>query len=72
MEYSNLKLIMFQHNVTIEKISEILSLHRNTVANKLNGDSSFSIDEAFKIKNQVFPSYDLSYLFYRIEPQRTA
>lgn len=61
--YDNLKAKMAIHNITIEKIAKVLKIHRNTVANKLNG-RSFSIEEAFEIKEYLFKEYDLCYLFF--------
>lgn len=49
--------------ITIEAVANMLGLHRNTLANKLNGESSFTIEEAFKIKQQLLPEYDIDYLF---------
>ena len=41
-----------------------LNIHRNTVANKLDG-GAFTIEEAFVIKEYLFRQFDLSYLFKR-------
>ena len=59
----NLKGEMAKKDITIEEISKLLGIHRNSVANKLNGDSAFTIDEAFKIQNKYFPTLSLAYLF---------
>lgn len=63
MAYSNLKAEMGRKNVTIEAVAKILEIHRNSVANKLNGTSSFTIEEAMKIKNTFFPNLEYRYLF---------
>lgn len=62
--YQNLKAQMAAHNVTIEQMLRLLNIHRNTVANKLDG-GSFTIEEAFVIKEYLFRQFDLSYLFKR-------
>lgn len=62
--YQNLKAQMAAHNVTIEQMSRLLNIHRNTVANKLDG-GAFTIEEAFVIKEYLFRQFDLSYLFKR-------
>jgi len=62
--YQNLKIQMAAHNVTIEQLSRLLKLHRNTIANKLDG-GAFTIEEAFVIKDYLFRQFDLSYLFKR-------
>lgn len=59
----NLKGEMAKKDITIEEISKLLGIHRNSVANKLNGDSTFTIDEAFKIQSHYFPKMSLAYLF---------
>ena len=62
--YQNLKVQMAAHNVTIEQLSRLLTVHRNTVANKLDGGAC-TIEEAFIIKDYLFRQFDLSYLFKR-------
>lgn len=47
----------------IEEVAKFLNIHRNSVSNKLNGDSAFSIDEAFKIQEKYFPKLSMDYLF---------
>ena len=63
MPCKNLKGEMAKENITIEEISKLLSIHRNSVANKLNGDSAFTIEEALKIQTRYFPKLSLAYLF---------
>lgn len=63
MGYLNLKGEMAKRNVTIESIAELLGIHRNSVANKVNGRSRFSIDEAFSVQKAFFPDLEAQYLF---------
>lgn len=63
MAYLNLKAEMARKNVTIEEISDLLKIHRNSVSNKLNGKSKFSIDEAFSVQRAFFPDMETQYLF---------
>ena len=63
MQYLNLKAEMAKKSVLIEDISKLLNIHRNSVANKLAGKSSFSIDEAFKIHDAFFKEENMEYLF---------
>lgn len=65
MPYSNLKAEMAKKDITIEAISKTLDIHRNSVANKLQGKSAFSIEEAVKIQRNYFPDKPLKYLFDR-------
>lgn len=63
MSYLNLKGEMAKKNITIENVAKFLHMHRNTIAKKINGPSSFSIEEAFAIKNEFFPDCDMKNLF---------
>ena len=63
MVCANLKGELAKNDITIEEVSKLLGIHRNSVANKINGDSSFTIDEAFKIQKEYFPTLSLEYLF---------
>ena len=70
MTYINLKAEMSRKSITIETLSKLLGIHRNSVSNKINGSSSFSIEEAIKIKNRFFPEMSYKYLFETEEPER--
>lgn len=59
----NLKGELAKKDITIEEVAKLLGIHRNSVANKINGDSSFTIEEAFKIHRKYFPKLSLEYLF---------
>ena len=63
MEYGNLKLTLYESNVSIETVAKLLGIHRNSVSNKLNGHSSFTIEEAQKLKRDLLSKYDSEYLF---------
>lgn len=63
MVYSNLKAEMARKDITIESMAQMLGIHRNSVANKLNGASSFSIEEAMKIQDSFFQDLEYKYLF---------
>ncbi len=63
MALVNLKKEMAGADVSIEAIAAELKVHRNTVSNKLDGASKFTIDEAFKIHDKFFPTVGMAYLF---------
>ena len=63
MEYGNLKAEMGRRDITIEAISELLKIHRNSVANKVHGRSRFTVDEARIVKEAFFPELSIDYLF---------
>ena len=69
MSCINLRGEMAKKRVSIEDISNLLGIHRNSVANKLNGESSFSIEQSFKIQEMYFPELDLKYLFEKEEKE---
>jgi plasmid maintenance system antidote protein VapI len=63
MSYPNLRMELFKNNITLEELSKYLNLHRNSISNKVNGHSSFSIEEASKIQKKYFPQMPIEYLF---------
>lgn len=69
MAYGNLKAEMGRKNITIEAIAKEIGVHRNSVSNKVNGSSSFSIEEAMKIRNKFFPDLEYKYLFQTEEQE---
>lgn len=67
MAYSNLKAEMARKDITIESMAQMLGIHRNSVANKLNGASSFSIEEAMKIRATSSRILSISICLHLIE-----
>lgn len=63
----NLRGEMAKRKISIENISELLKIHRNSVANKLNGESAFSIEQAMLIQETFFPDLGIKYLFSKDE-----
>ena len=66
MPYLNLKAEMAKRNVSIEDISKLLDLHRNSVANKINGIihddcivSNEKAEEILKRLGNTFHNYNL-------------
>lgn len=62
-------------NVTLEEISKHLQVHRNTIAYKIN-EGSFSVEEAFSVRDRFFKDCDLRFLFSKCkestQPQQSA
>lgn len=58
---------MAKKKVTKEEIAKLLNIHWNSVANKINGISTFSVEEATKIKNAFFPEWKIEELFKKEE-----
>ena len=63
MAYKNLKAEMARIDITIELIAKVLGIHRNSASNKVNGPSSFSIEEAMIVKKSFFDDCEYGYLF---------
>lgn len=63
MSCINLRGEMAKRKISIEEVADFLGIHRNSVTNKLNGDSNFSVDESMKLQEKFFPDLDLKYLF---------
>jgi len=66
--YSNLKSVMAAKGVTIDAMASLLGVHRNTISNKLDGESEFTFGQAEQIQNVMFPEYNSAYLFRRDQP----
>ena len=62
--YENLKIEMIKKGITSSQLAELLGIHANSVTNKI-AHGPFSIEEAFLIKNNLFPNLEIAYLFER-------
>lgn len=65
--YDNLKAVMAAKGITIDAMAKVLSVHRNTIQNKLDGESEFTFGQAQIISEVMFPEYAMKYLFHRAE-----
>lgn len=61
--YKNLEAEMVRKDVTRKDLAELLNVRYATIIDKLKGRSSFSLNEAFKIRNAYFPHLSIEYLF---------
>ena len=66
--YENLKFEMQKAGISNEQIAEDLGIHRNSVGNKINGNSDFTVQEAIFIRNYRFPNLTFEYLFKKTKP----
>lgn len=62
-KYPNLRAEMSRIGIKQADIAELLGIREVTVSKKMNGKSTFDIDEAFLIKKTFFPNLSLDYLF---------
>lgn len=49
--------------ITNQELAELLGIHRNSVANKLYGDTAITLKEAFTIYDTYFSEMDFRWLF---------
>lgn len=63
--YGNLKAEMARRGVSGVTLQNVMGCSRKTVVNRLNGSAPFTIEEAFRIRDALFPSLRLEYLFQR-------
>lgn len=66
----NLRAAMAMKRISALAIAQLINVSEKTVNNKLSGVSEFTLPEALSIKSNLFPEYDLCYLFAQTE--RTA
>ena len=59
----NLSAEMARFGVKNADIRALLDCTDKTVANKMDGVTKFSVDEAFKIRDTFFPGLRIEYLF---------
>lgn len=62
MAYINLIAEMSKKKISNRNFATLLNVHENTIGNKINS-GSFSIEEAFEIKSNYFPEFEIEYLF---------
>lgn len=65
--YLNLKTELERNNLSIDNIADLLEIHRNSASNKINGDSDFTVEQAFAVREKMFPYADLQYLFKKVQ-----
>ena len=63
--YENLKMLLKAKGISIEVLARLLNVHRDTVTNKLNGESEFTYGQAELIQETLFPEYNIRYIFRR-------
>jgi hypothetical protein len=67
--YKNLMLEMARNGITNEQIADETEMHRNSVANKINGVTDFTVQQAVIIRNRFFPNIDFMYLYKKFPAQ---
>lgn len=67
MKYLTLIGEMTKRGIQKTEVAKLLGIHWNSVMNKMNGKTVFSVDEAVKIRDAFFPDWDVGELFRREE-----
>ena len=62
--YTNLEKALKQKGLSVNAAAKLIDMPEATFRTKLGG-RSFSVDEALEIIDNLFPEYDLRYLFRR-------
>lgn len=61
--YPNLNAEIARHGIKTKDIVKVLGISEKSVRNKLNGKTQFTIPEALKIRNKLFPKMTVDLLF---------
>ena len=59
----NLLAAMSLKKISVMTVAKLIGTTEKTVNNKLNGITDFTVPEAVLIKRNLFPEYDMCYLF---------
>jgi len=65
--YPNLEAELARKGYTRETVSKLLNVSLGTATCKLNDVKRMKLQEAFKIRDTLFPDLDIDYLFKRGE-----
>ncbi|MCI8387126.1 MAG: hypothetical protein HFE63_01500 [Clostridiales bacterium] len=60
---SNLAAELARANIKISSLSTLLNISADSVRNKINGKTEFTVGEALKIQNTYFPEEEMLRLF---------
>lgn len=63
MMYFNLRNELSSKKIKNEDIAALLNIHVNSVSNKINGKTDFTVSEAFRLRESLFPDVSFEYLF---------
>lgn len=60
---NNLKKVLDDKGITIRAFAKVLGVNERTVQNKIKGKTPFTYPEVITAKKELFPEYDMEYLF---------
>lgn len=59
----NFRKAMRDKGISAAAIAALIGTTEKTVNNKINGETDFTLPEALAIRENLFPEYDLCYLY---------
>lgn len=68
----NLQAAMATKNISAKALAQVMGSTEKTARNKLDGITEFTFGEAMAISENLFPEYDLRYLFARSASEKKA
>ena len=60
---NNLKSVLDDKGITIRAFAKVLEVDERTIQNKIKGKTPFTFSEVLTAKTELFPEYDMEYLF---------
>lgn len=63
MAYPNLSAELRRYGITQEQLAECIGRKPETVSRWINGKNAMPVDACFRIKERLFPSMSVDYLF---------
>lgn len=64
----NVRKALEAKRISMRALASFLGVTEKTVQNKMNGKTDFTCPEAFRIKQELLPEYDIDYLFSPSDP----
>ena len=64
MRYPNLEKVMREKNISIASAAATIGMPEPTFRGKIKDNRPFSVDEALSLKFNLFPEFEVKYLFY--------
>lgn len=63
--FENLIMELKRKGITYRAVAGLLHCNEKTVQNKMNGVTEFTLSEVLAISDNIFPEFELRYLFRR-------
>ena len=70
--YGNLCTELKRKNIAQKVVADLIGCTERTVTNKINGSTDFTISEAFAIRKNLLPEFDMDYIFKTTTDTRSA